>query len=181
MYLRSLYNVETVHIRSYIMPNPVEREEPLRAGMRGKLFRPQAKKKMTAQLVEPFVWPEEITDFAEWEKEEYWRIGRAQVDAQRMQGQWSKMNPSRHHRKSVADQAMALMEGKRVWKPTWQNIPGDERVLKGIADVKPPPRRPTVQQTIPQRAPLRQIPVDSKSKRIPPIEAPVKEFEELRV
>lgn len=175
-YLSSLYGVEVVHIRSYVMPNKVLRMDPLRKGAPGKLYRPKAKKKMTVQLVEPFIWPEQVTDFEEWEKEEYWRLGRAQLENQRLQGQWGEMNPDRRHRKSVAEQARELMEGKRVWKPTWQSIPADERVLKGVADIKPPPR--PMPPAIAQRAPLRQIPKESKKV---PIEAPVKEFEELRV
>lgn len=63
-YLKELYNVDVVHIRSVVIQSKVERKRGLSPTTAGPLFRPKSKKKMTVQLVEPFVWPDEITDMS---------------------------------------------------------------------------------------------------------------------
>lgn len=55
-YLKTLYNVETVHIRSYVSPG---KKYQTRVGrQRGPWKHKPSKKFMTAQLVEAFKWPE---------------------------------------------------------------------------------------------------------------------------
>jgi ribosomal protein L23 len=67
-YLKNVYNVDVLHIRSYVQQQQVRREERqigkfTRQGQ-GRLYRPPARKKMTVELVDPFVYPEEETDLA---------------------------------------------------------------------------------------------------------------------
>lgn len=66
-YLRRVYNVEVLHVRSYVVQSKVERKPTLGRGLfsypTGPIHRPESKKKMTAELVNSFVWPDEITDF----------------------------------------------------------------------------------------------------------------------
>jgi ribosomal protein L23 len=67
-YLKNVYNVDVLHVRSYVQQQKVRREERqigkfTRQGQ-GRLYRPPARKKMTVELVDPFVYPEEEKDLA---------------------------------------------------------------------------------------------------------------------
>jgi large subunit ribosomal protein L23 len=67
-YLKNVYNVDVVHIRSYVQQQKPKNEEvPQRTSptqSKGRLYRPTAKKKMTVELVDPFVYPEEEKDMS---------------------------------------------------------------------------------------------------------------------
>jgi len=86
---------------------------------------------MTVELVEPFVWPNEVTDFAPWDRD--FQISQVR-DTKKEQ---AKLNPQRNltenkeRRKSLAQQAKDLLEGRVGWKPTWQSIPEDVKVMQG--------------------------------------------------
>ena len=64
-YLKELYDVDVVHIRSYTRQPKLERKESPRPNTVGGLYRPKSQKRMTAQLVDPFVWPKEIEDLTQ--------------------------------------------------------------------------------------------------------------------
>lgn len=40
------------------------------------------------------------------------------------------------HRKSIAEQAQKILEGKEKWGPTWQSLPAKARFAKDIAEPK---------------------------------------------
>ena len=65
--MNRVYGVGVVHVRSSVQIQPVYRVQVPVRGRRGvvpgSLKRPMSKKKMTVQLEEPFVWPEEVEDF----------------------------------------------------------------------------------------------------------------------
>ena len=61
-YLKELYRVDVLHVRSWVMPSHKGRLPSLGRRSQGERFRGKSMKKMTVQLVEPFVWPAEITD-----------------------------------------------------------------------------------------------------------------------
>ena len=67
-YLKSLYNVDVIHVRSTVKQQKVVREQHGRLsssnGGQGRLRRPKSQKIMTVELLEPFVWPEEIKDLS---------------------------------------------------------------------------------------------------------------------
>ncbi len=67
-YLKNVYNVDVLHIRSYVQQQKVQREERMVGGTmnqgQGRLYRPPARKKMTVELVDPFVYPEEEKDLS---------------------------------------------------------------------------------------------------------------------
>jgi large subunit ribosomal protein L23 len=90
-----------------------------------------SKKRMTVELVEPFVWPEVIEDLSPWENETYWSSTKDQVEFQRTLQPEATIKPKEGHRKSIAEQAKELLEGRTQWKPTWMSIPNEARVLKG--------------------------------------------------
>lgn len=56
-YLKQVYNVDVVHIRSYTTPALVKRKQPNNPYTLGEVYRLKSKKRMTVQLVEPFEWP----------------------------------------------------------------------------------------------------------------------------
>lgn len=56
-YLKQVYNVDVVHIRSYTLPGLVSRKSGSSPYTQGALFRTPSEKRMLAQLVEPFEWP----------------------------------------------------------------------------------------------------------------------------
>ena len=141
-YLSSVYKVKVLHIRSTVVQQKVERERgDLSRGAgstaQGRLKRPMSKKKMTVELVEPFVWPEEIKDLSQWENENYWKMTTDQMAYQKKLQPEAILKPNEDHRKSIAKQAKELLKGTRQWKPTWMSIPVEARVLKGD---EPPPR-----------------------------------------
>jgi large subunit ribosomal protein L23 len=60
-YLQNLYDVETLHIRSFVVHQKVQRTNPLKKFQIGSLYQPTFKKKMTVQLMQPFMWPAEVS------------------------------------------------------------------------------------------------------------------------
>lgn len=56
-YLKQVYNVDVVHIRSYTTPALVMRKPPSSPYAQGPLYRAESEKRMLVQLVEPFEWP----------------------------------------------------------------------------------------------------------------------------
>jgi hypothetical protein len=44
----------------------------------------------------------------------------------------------RQNRRQLAEQAQAILSGKEQWKPTWQQIPSDARVMRGLVDTPVP-------------------------------------------
>lgn len=61
-YLKELYNVDVVHIRSFVMGGHVARRPGSNPYSQGGKYRRPSKKRMTVQLVEPFTWPVKPND-----------------------------------------------------------------------------------------------------------------------
>ena len=94
---------------------------------------------MTVELVEPFVWPEEIKDLTAWEQDKFFEGARENIRMQRRMSLDAVLQPDEKHRKSIAEQAKELLEGKAKWKPTWQSISADVRVMQGTSNTPTPP------------------------------------------
>jgi large subunit ribosomal protein L23 len=65
-YMQRVYGVKILSVRSYVEQQKVTR---MRRGERfgyGPLRRPQSKKRMTIEMTEPFVWPEEPKDMSKY-------------------------------------------------------------------------------------------------------------------
>lgn len=56
-YLKQVYNVDVVHIRSYTTPALVKRKPASNPYTYGSTYRDASEKRMLVQLVEPFEWP----------------------------------------------------------------------------------------------------------------------------
>lgn len=63
-YLQRLYGVKVLSVRSFVEQQKVTRMRKDGKHGYGRLRRPQAKKKMTVEMKEPFVWPEPPKDMA---------------------------------------------------------------------------------------------------------------------
>jgi large subunit ribosomal protein L23 len=63
-YLKRVYEVDVVKIRSFVQQQKVTRELPRGQSGVGRLRRPMARKKMTVEMTQPFFWPEPPKDFA---------------------------------------------------------------------------------------------------------------------
>lgn len=63
-YLRSVYGVDVLHVRSAVFQARVQRRPTKSKYTNGQLYRPSSTKKMTVELVDPFVWPEVEEDLA---------------------------------------------------------------------------------------------------------------------
>jgi large subunit ribosomal protein L23 len=126
-YLFHAYNVRTLHIRSSIAQGKASKNE------KGQLKRDPPTKYMTAQLLEPFVWPAEP-----WVKEgvpeEEWEgfnreVQRLTQEAEqsnetalkydkRFRGEGARSVPKRSERASLAEQARRLLDGREKWQGT---------------------------------------------------------------
>jgi len=81
-----------------------------------------AKKKMTVEMTEPFVWPEEPDDLSPWEKETYYQAQKEQTKFQDSLAPDAARKAPEAKRKLLAEQAKLMLEGKETWKPTWQAL-----------------------------------------------------------
>ncbi|EEP80384.1 conserved hypothetical protein [Uncinocarpus reesii 1704] len=121
-YLKRVYNVDVIKVRSYVEQQKVTRERPMGKEGYGPLRRPMSKKKMTVELTEPFVWPEEPTDYSPWERDTYFDAKKSQDDFQEAHGHDAAMKAPERERELLAEQATRLKAGKEAWQPTWQTL-----------------------------------------------------------
>ncbi|KAI1610899.1 hypothetical protein EDD37DRAFT_353693 [Exophiala viscosa] len=124
-YLKNVYNVDVLHIRSVVVQHKVDRKDPTDPHTQGPLFRPPSTKKMTCQLAQPFVYPEEVESLDPWEYNDYWNSNKAMVANERNKTTFGTTHPNKKHRKSIAQQAQDLLKGRVKWAPTWQKL-GDQ-------------------------------------------------------
>ena len=68
----------------------------------------------------PFVWPEEETNLEAWDKTTYDEAAKEQKRLNEEFGPKGKLMP-KADRKSIAEQAKALLEGREVWRPSWRD------------------------------------------------------------
>ncbi|KAI9829859.1 MAG: hypothetical protein M1819_005957 [Sarea resinae] len=116
-YLRNAYGVNVFAVRSYIEQQPVRQDKPdARIPVARKWFRPKAIKKMTVEMDKPFVWPEEPADFSPWDKERMEAAQKSQKEYRESFLPDANQKPAKG-KKSLAEQAKALLEGKERWKP----------------------------------------------------------------
>ncbi|OJJ50923.1 hypothetical protein ASPZODRAFT_21426 [Penicilliopsis zonata CBS 506.65] len=121
-YLKRLYGVTTVSIRSFVEQQKITRMRPLGKFGYGRWRRPQSKKKMTVEMTEPFAWPEAPKDMAAWETEQYYKAKKYQDHLHDQQRPEAAMEANKEDRQAFEEQAKELQDGKRVWRPTWQAL-----------------------------------------------------------
>ena len=137
--------MRTLRITSSITQGKVSKNQ------KGQLTRAPSKKYMTAELAEPFVWPQEPW-VSEGVSEEEWegferetqrlteRAERSNDVAlkfdKRMRGVGRKSVPSKEERGTLAEQARRLLEGKAKWRGTREEM-GQETFWQRDAVQKP--------------------------------------------
>ncbi|KAJ5802981.1 54S ribosomal protein [Penicillium pulvis] len=122
-YLQRLYNVGVVRIRSYIEQQPITRVT--RDGRTlGQWRRPKSEKRMTVELRDEFVWPQEPEDLKKWEKEAWDSTNKAQQEAQKAGAQKgdASQKPDKELREAFKKQAEELKGDKQSWQPTWKTL-----------------------------------------------------------
>ncbi|KZF23119.1 hypothetical protein L228DRAFT_281871 [Xylona heveae TC161] len=118
-YLFHAYGVKVVSVRSYVQQQRVRQDKPgSRMPAPRRWYRPRSIKKMTVEMDKPFVWPEEPEDFSSWEKERYDAAAKSQEKEQEKYRPDYAAKPTAE-RKSIAEQAQALLSGKEQWRPQW--------------------------------------------------------------
>ena len=85
--------------------------------MRNRWHRPRSKKYMTVELERPFVWPEEPEDMSPWNQEQMEASQKMQEERSERDGTRKDLFVNEDRRKSMREQAKALLEGKVKWKP----------------------------------------------------------------
>ncbi|KAJ5690290.1 54S ribosomal protein [Penicillium macrosclerotiorum] len=122
-YLENLYGVGVVSVRSYIEQQPITRIARDGRSL-GPWRRPQAQKRMTVELREPFIFPEEPTDLSPWEKESWDTSEKWQrkMQKQNQQAAHAAQEPNTDLRKAFKEQAKQLKENSAEWRPTWQAL-----------------------------------------------------------
>lgn len=93
---------------------------------------------MLVELEKPFVWPEEIKDFAQWDKDTYDAAQKEQEEFSKSLRLDAKEKPSKE-RAGIAEQARALLEGKEKWKSSaevtrdiWEDVGEAVEVEKDV-------------------------------------------------
>ncbi|CAI7627315.1 unnamed protein product [Penicillium pancosmium] len=122
-YLERVYGVGVVSVRSYIEQQPITRIDRDQRNF-GAWRRPQSIKRMTVELREPFIWPEEPTDFTRWEKESWDATEKHQqkVRKENVQKPNGAEKPNEELRKAFKEQAKELNADKEAWRPTWKAL-----------------------------------------------------------
>lgn len=116
-YLWNLYGVEAVRVRSWVKYSPLETQN-------GRTFRPASQKIMTVEMTKPFAWPAEPEDTEAWNRKLYLaREKQNDADWEALVQQQKGKLPSpaekgknTGQRKSLREQAQALLSGKVQWK-----------------------------------------------------------------
>ncbi|KAL4887492.1 hypothetical protein BJY04DRAFT_3252 [Aspergillus karnatakaensis] len=121
-YLRRLYGVGVLSIRSYVEQQKVTRERTNGRYGYGKLRRPRSKKRMTVELKEPFVWPDAPKDMSPWERDQYFKAEQYQTKLQDAQKPDAGMQANKDERESLEEEAKKLLSGEKEWRPTWQAL-----------------------------------------------------------
>ncbi|PGH14114.1 hypothetical protein AJ79_03231 [Helicocarpus griseus UAMH5409] len=121
-YLKHAYGVNVLKVRSYVEQQKITRERPCGKEGYGKWRRPRSRKKMTVEMSEPFVWPEEPTDYKPWDKDNFFEAKKYQEDASEAFHPEAQNKPPETRRETIAEQAERLLEGKETWQPTWKAL-----------------------------------------------------------
>ncbi|KAH9810481.1 Ribosomal protein L23 [Teratosphaeria destructans] len=120
-YLFNAYNVRIGRsIRSYVQQSRVRqgKDQQYARPQPRRWHRPRSTKHMTVDLEEPFVWPELPESWADWNKTEVELATEEQKVYNDRVGPEADMKGVREdQRKSMREQAQALLEGRQRWTP----------------------------------------------------------------
>jgi len=86
---------------------------------------------MTVEMEMPFVWPEVPENFDQWDKSTFDAAQKHNQETQASYRPDAVEKPSRE-RRSIAEQAQALLQGQDKWRPTatlWEDV-GEAREVE---------------------------------------------------
>ena len=130
-YLWKLYGVEVRRVRAYVKAQPLAR----RSSSSASWYRPQALKVMTAELAQPFSWPEVPADAGAWSNE-LWRMREGMVERRNEERlrrhdfsiPLKSREPLSEERKELAGLARRMLDGEVKWSndveldPKWDDV-----------------------------------------------------------
>ncbi|KAK3721009.1 mitochondrial 54S ribosomal protein YmL41 [Vermiconidia calcicola] len=118
-YLYHAYNVRILSVRSYVKQQRIIEGDPKNPRPQpNRWHRPRALKHMIVELEQPFVWPEEPEDYSAWNREEVKDSEAEQKKYGELMQPMGDAVVNEERRKSMREQAKALLEGRQKWKPT---------------------------------------------------------------
>uniref|UniRef100_A0A093Y6Q7 Large ribosomal subunit protein uL23m n=1 Tax=Talaromyces marneffei PM1 TaxID=1077442 RepID=A0A093Y6Q7_TALMA len=107
-YMKQLYNVDIISIRSVVEQQKVTRERRDGGFGHGPLRRPKSKKKMTIEMREPFVWPEAPEDKSAWQPDQFYRLREHSQAYQEASQPSAAAKPVKDEAETFENQAKAL-------------------------------------------------------------------------
>lgn len=126
-YLFHAYNVRTHGIRSYVKLQRVAQSKELKVNgeqysrpIYKRWHRPPSIKRMTVELEEPFVWPEELEDYSAFNQDQQKSYAEEQDKNEEMMSGTGDTMINKERRIAMREQAKALLEGRAKWKPVEQ-------------------------------------------------------------
>lgn len=118
-YLYHAYSVKTLSVRSFIEQQSVRQGKPgsIKPQIK-RWYRPQAKKYMTVELEQPFVWPEtpKGDELQAWNNETFHKAKAENDEYGNRRGRLADAMYSSRDRKDMREQAQRLLEGKEKWR-----------------------------------------------------------------
>ncbi|MCJ1318904.1 hypothetical protein MMC15_004236 [Xylographa vitiligo] len=140
-YLYNVYNVPVLSVRSFIQQQRVRQDKPgAKLPRPRRWYRARSIKKMTVEMGQvdgmgggAFVWPKEEEDLEPWDKKAWDSAEAAQeAENEKFGADAAKLPPA--DRKTMAEQAKALLEGKLIWRPSWRDY-GRPREVDTAIDI----------------------------------------------
>jgi large subunit ribosomal protein L23 len=127
-YLFHAYGVRIHGVRSYVKLQRITHGKPFTIdGMtyprpqNRRWHRPPSIKRMTVELERPFVWPEPLEDFSEFNQEQVSAYEEETKKMQEKQAPTGDTIINEERRIAMREQAKALLEGRAKWKPVGNN------------------------------------------------------------
>jgi len=118
-YLFHVYNVRILSVRSYVKLSPVTSGDPSSPRPAyNRWRRPISQKRMTVELEQPFVWPEEPQDLGAWNQQQHMESERESREYGETIGPTRDTYVDKTRRERMREQAKALLEGREQWRPS---------------------------------------------------------------
>ncbi|TVY25331.1 54S ribosomal protein, mitochondrial [Lachnellula hyalina] len=135
-YMWNVYGVPVRGVRSYIQQQKLRQDKPgAKRPAPRRWFRPRSIKKMMIEMEQPFVWPEEPTNFDEWDKDTH-DAAKKEREATEATFRPDIREKPTAERKSIAEQAKALLRGEDTWTPAASQWEDDGEAVEVEKDVK---------------------------------------------
>ena len=138
-YLWNAYKLPVLSVRSFVIQQPIREDKPGVQRPRRIWYRPRSTKRMIVEMGEgehggPFVWPDEVEDFADWDKEMYDTVNNPDEDLRKRSMERRLGTGKPKDADKLKEQARKLLEGETKWQPSWKEW-GDGKVTEVETDL----------------------------------------------